>query len=608
MLLNVAGDPRPVPPRRVPQAERRAAPWCATGVRERRRRTAAAAAPGPGCRDLRIAGGRHRRPPPSGIAVAAALVGAARRGPPVRLRRRRPGHRRSSRSCGRFRARPAARAGHQRRLTLARTSSAMWGVSRRCCAAFVDRAAAPAARRRRVRRAMPRRLRVSSRRGLLRVPVVVHEQDAPRGLANRVCVRFVRRLGGVVARHRPAGAMLTGNPVRPETSPPGPDAAAPPGADGPAARLPPSARLRRCAGPGSRHDQPRRARAVHDVLGAAAPISPVRHVCGPRDFATCPRPSSTLPSRRDCVVHELVATRSTWTASAAAWRCAAAGAGTIAELTAVGVPAVLVPLPGAPSDHQTRNAQTLVAGGRGGAPARRRCDPAAPRPGSSSESVADARPLPSRWRAATRRRPTRRGRRVSPTWSRSTPCRLRTPARPARPPRGVARAHRRRGGRGHERDRIVLVAHGPHGQRFRHQAAVGARARWPRPASTCTSATGPSTSARIRRGRVLHRDAPHERRARAAAAGIPVLHRGPALGALARDPAHDRGAAVARQDDERVDAGPAAAAAGVVAELRHRRRGQRGRHQCRVRRGRVASSRPTRATAPSCTLAAGRRW
>src|SRR5258707_11941621 len=40
-----------------------------------------------------------------------------------------------------------------------------------------------------------------------------------------------------------------------------------------------------------------------------------------------------------------------------------AGAGTIAELTAVGLPAVLVPLPGAPSDHQTRNAQTLERAG-----------------------------------------------------------------------------------------------------------------------------------------------------------------------------------------------------------------------------------------------------
>jgi UDP-N-acetylglucosamine--N-acetylmuramyl-(pentapeptide) pyrophosphoryl-undecaprenol N-acetylglucosamine transferase len=38
-----------------------------------------------------------------------------------------------------------------------------------------------------------------------------------------------------------------------------------------------------------------------------------------------------------------------------------AGAGTVAELTAAGVPSVLVPLPGAPSDHQTRNARTLEA-------------------------------------------------------------------------------------------------------------------------------------------------------------------------------------------------------------------------------------------------------
>jgi len=42
---------------------------------------------------------------------------------------------------------------------------------------------------------------------------------------------------------------------------------------------------------------------------------------------------------------------------------ARAGASTVAELTAVGVPSVLVPLPGAPSDHQTRNAAALAAAG-----------------------------------------------------------------------------------------------------------------------------------------------------------------------------------------------------------------------------------------------------
>ncbi len=40
-----------------------------------------------------------------------------------------------------------------------------------------------------------------------------------------------------------------------------------------------------------------------------------------------------------------------------------AGALTVAELLVAGVPAILVPLPGAPRDHQTRNAAALVAAG-----------------------------------------------------------------------------------------------------------------------------------------------------------------------------------------------------------------------------------------------------
>ena len=42
-----------------------------------------------------------------------------------------------------------------------------------------------------------------------------------------------------------------------------------------------------------------------------------------------------------------------------------AGALSIGELAATGTPAVLVPLPGAPGDHQTKNAQLLVCGGAG---------------------------------------------------------------------------------------------------------------------------------------------------------------------------------------------------------------------------------------------------
>jgi len=40
-----------------------------------------------------------------------------------------------------------------------------------------------------------------------------------------------------------------------------------------------------------------------------------------------------------------------------------AGAMTVAELLVCGIPAILVPLPGAPRDHQTRNAEALVAAG-----------------------------------------------------------------------------------------------------------------------------------------------------------------------------------------------------------------------------------------------------
>jgi UDP-N-acetylglucosamine--N-acetylmuramyl-(pentapeptide) pyrophosphoryl-undecaprenol N-acetylglucosamine transferase len=52
-----------------------------------------------------------------------------------------------------------------------------------------------------------------------------------------------------------------------------------------------------------------------------------------------------------------------------------AGAGTVAELTVAGVPAVLVPLPGSPSDHQARNAQTLERAGAALLVRDEECDP-----------------------------------------------------------------------------------------------------------------------------------------------------------------------------------------------------------------------------------------
>ena len=42
---------------------------------------------------------------------------------------------------------------------------------------------------------------------------------------------------------------------------------------------------------------------------------------------------------------------------------ARAGASTVAELAAIGVPSILVPWPGAAADHQTDNARSLAAAG-----------------------------------------------------------------------------------------------------------------------------------------------------------------------------------------------------------------------------------------------------
>lgn len=61
-----------------------------------------------------------------------------------------------------------------------------------------------------------------------------------------------------------------------------------------------------------------------------------------------------------------------------------AGASTVAELTVVGVPSVLVPLPGAPSDHQGANARALVEGGAAILLQDDRCD------GAALDSLLDA--------------------------------------------------------------------------------------------------------------------------------------------------------------------------------------------------------------------------
>jgi UDP-N-acetylglucosamine--N-acetylmuramyl-(pentapeptide) pyrophosphoryl-undecaprenol N-acetylglucosamine transferase len=187
---------------------------------------------------------------------------------------------------------------------------------------------------------------------LLRVPVVVHEQDVAPGLANRIGVRLGARAAISLPGTPLAHATLTGNPVRASIAAISRDPERDPacvavygGAQG--------ARTINRAALGC-YD---RWRGRHDLA--------VHHVCGPRNIDECRTTLDAVRRADDKLRYDLVAydehmERLLARATLAVCR---AGAGSIAELTAAGVPAVLVPLPGAPSDHQTRNARTLERAG-----------------------------------------------------------------------------------------------------------------------------------------------------------------------------------------------------------------------------------------------------
>src|SRR6185436_13017652 len=88
----------------------------------------------------------------------------------------------------------------------------------------------------------------------------------------------------------------------------------------------------------------------------------IYHVSGPRDYEGCHARLAALRAAGDELEYRLVPyeehmERLYEQASVVVGR---AGAVTAAELAVAGVPSVLVPLPGAPGDHQTVNARALV--------------------------------------------------------------------------------------------------------------------------------------------------------------------------------------------------------------------------------------------------------
>jgi len=96
---------------------------------------------------------------------------------------------------------------------------------------------------------------------------------------------------------------------------------------------------------------------------AGTPGVCIRHVTGSRDFEAV---SNLRPAPVDGgLTYQQVEfeDRMDLLLAAADVAVTRAGASTVAELTVVGIPSVLVPLPGAPGDHQTENARRLSDAG-----------------------------------------------------------------------------------------------------------------------------------------------------------------------------------------------------------------------------------------------------
>jgi len=195
---------------------------------------------------------------------------------------------------------------------------------------------------------------------VLRIPLIVADSNAVPGATNHLFARWARASAVAFEGTGLARAVLTGNPVREEVLAVSRDAGA-----RQAARtelgLPEAARV--VAVTGGSLGARRINDAVLEVAEAWADRSDIaiHHAIGRRDW---PELSGRLP-KGGALTYQAVEYEDRVPAMLAAadvW-VGRAGGTTMAELTAVGVPSILVPLPIAPHDHQAVGARQLEAAG-----------------------------------------------------------------------------------------------------------------------------------------------------------------------------------------------------------------------------------------------------
>lgn len=201
---------------------------------------------------------------------------------------------------------------------------------------------------------------------LARIPLVVHEQNAVPGVANRLAARWA---AAVAVTHEGTAlgagrATVTGNPVRP-----GLDAQLVSAGRGEALEhfgLDPARRTLLVFG-GSQGAQRINTAAVESAGRWRSPQRlQILHAAGRRDHAAVVQAweaAATAGGEQPLVRCLDFIDRMELAYAAADAVVCRSGASTLAELTVLGLPSVLVPYPHATADHQTANARSVAEAG-----------------------------------------------------------------------------------------------------------------------------------------------------------------------------------------------------------------------------------------------------
>jgi UDP-N-acetylglucosamine--N-acetylmuramyl-(pentapeptide) pyrophosphoryl-undecaprenol N-acetylglucosamine transferase len=202
---------------------------------------------------------------------------------------------------------------------------------------------------------------------VLRIPLVIHEQTAVPGLANRIAARVATRIavtfGPAPAQWAPGRVTVTGNPLRPELRGGSREGACRQFALDPGQPL--------VYVTGGAQGASRINRTVGEVLLPLLEAAQVIHQCGDNqetgDRAWLLERAGNVPAalRDRYVLLPWVGPELRHVYAAADVVVSRSGAGTVNECCQLGVPAIFIPLPGAGGDEQTANARLVAE--RGGA-------------------------------------------------------------------------------------------------------------------------------------------------------------------------------------------------------------------------------------------------